>query len=441
VGRDQRNGPATARTSRCFTWQTRYGGRTPDRSRPGDRRAARTTLRERTDAARFGRRTFLLATSALVAGACTRSNDRASPSPVVPVDCAAADGVHALWATAIGNGLIYGSSAATWQLVDTQYRKLFAREAAMVFTEDDLLWWRLRPTPRSALDFWYADRIVDFARRERMLVLGAHLVWDQGFGKGWSQSDFVTLDPGEARRLLFGTLDAVVGRYRGRVAAWIVANEVLDAGGLRIDVPWYIALGQGYVAEAFRRARDADPGAVLLLNDFGYETDTSSTSRTQKRDATLRFLDEHLADDVPIDALGIQAHLDASTFDTFDPDAYRRFLSDVADRGLDIFITELDVLDDGLSRDVAARDATVADIYGRYLEVALDEPAIRSLTTFGLSDRYTWLQEDYPRSDGAARRPLPFDARMQATPALGALRSSLADAPARTALWRPLRCR
>jgi endo-1,4-beta-xylanase len=390
------------------------------------------------------RRAFLLGASALLAAACTRSGDRGqrptSSSPVALVDCASAETSHALWATAIGNGLVYGSSAATWQLDDAEYRKLFARQAAIVFTEDDLLWWRLRPTPRSKLDFSYADRIVGFARREGMLVLGAHLVWDQGFGKGWSQSDFVTMGPGQARRLLFGTLDAVVQRYRGHVAAWIVANEVLDAGGLRIDVPWYTALGDGYVAEAFRRAREADPDAVLLLNDFGYETDTSSSSVTQKRDATLRFLDEQLAGDVPIDALGIQAHLDASTFDTFEPDAYRRFLSDVADRGLDVFITELDVLDDGLPADANTRDAAVADIYRRYLDVALDERAVRTLTTFGLSDRYTWLQEDYPRSDGAARRPLPFDARMHPTPALGALRSSLAGATPRSALWTPPRC-
>ena len=395
------------------------------------------------EATRVTRRTFLLGASALAAAACTRSRGHVvatAASPVVPVDCPAADGSDALWATAIGNGLVYGSSAATWQLDDPEYRRLFARQAAIVFTEDDLLWWRLRPTPTSDLDFSYGDRIVRFARGEGMLVLGAHLVWDQGFGKGWSQSDFVTMDPGRARRLLFGTLDAVVRRYRGRVAAWIVANEVLDAGGLRIDVPWYTALGDGYVAEAFRRAREADPKAVLLLNDFGYETDNQSGSTTQKRDATLRFLDEQLANDVPIDALGIQAHLDASTFDTFEPDAYRAFLSDVADRGLDVFITELDVLDDGLPADVGQRDAAVADIYRRYLEVALDEPAVRTVTTFGLSDRYTWLQEDYPRSDGAARRPLPFDAKMRPTPALDAVRSALATAPPRSALWTPPRC-
>jgi endo-1,4-beta-xylanase len=50
-------------------------------------------------------------------------------------------------------------------------------------------------------------------------------------------------------------------------------------------------------------------------------------------------------------------------------------------------ITEMDVLDDGLRRDIAGRDAGVADVYARYLSVALDEPAVKVLVTFGLSDR------------------------------------------------------
>ncbi len=67
----------------------------------------------------------------------------------------------------------------------------------------------------------------------------------------------------------------------------------------------------------------------------------------------------------------------------------------------------------------------VAETYRRYLEVALDEPAVVSLVTVGLSDRYTWLQEDYPREDGAPRRPLPFDEELRPKPSLSALASSL----------------
>jgi endo-1,4-beta-xylanase len=76
----------------------------------------------------------------------------------------------------------------------------------------------------------------------------------------------------------------------------------------------------------------------------------------------------------------------------------------------------------------------------RYLDVALDEPAVASVITFGLSDRYTWLQEDFPRDDGAPRRPLPFDEQLKPKPAHEALSESLEGAKPRDSFWRPPRC-
>jgi endo-1,4-beta-xylanase len=365
-----------------------------------------------------------------------------TPTPVTPVECAEPEGDRAaLWEVALQRGLVYGSSAATWQLSDPEYRRLFAREAAMVFTEDDLLWYRLRPTPDSELDFTYGDRIVGFAERQGMLVLGAHLVWDEGFGEGWTDDDLWGLNERAARDLIFGTVDAVVTRYRGRVAAWIVANEVLDETGMRVDVPWYETIGPGYVAESFEIAHDADPEAILLLNDYGYEIDDAFDRATDRRAAALAFLDELLDAGVPVHALGVQAHLHGGDFaEAFDAESYARFLTEVADRGLKILITELDVLDDGLPPEIGPRDRAVADTIGRYLDVALNEPAVAAFTTFGLSDRYTWLQEDYPRDDGAPRRPLPYDDRLRPKPAFDALRSGLAGASLRDALWVPPRC-
>ena len=336
--------------------------------------------------------------------------------------------------------IVFGSSAATWQLSDADYRRLFVREAEMLFTEDDLLWYRLRPEPDSGLDFTYADRIIEFAERHGMLVFAAHLVWDEGFGEGWTEADLWGMDERTARTALFDTVERTVKRYRGRVDAWSVVNEAIGTEGirgLRTDVPWYESIGPSYVAESFEIAHAADPDALLVLNEFGYETVNEFGDKlVDKQRATLQVIDRLLDDDVPVHALGVQAHLLADKFaQRFDPVAYLGFLSEIADRGLKILITELDVLDDGLPADRRVRDRLVAEAYRRYLQATLQEPAVAAVITFGLSDRYTWLQEDYPREDGAPRRPLPFSEGLRAKPAYRALSDALRDAPRRCALW------
>jgi endo-1,4-beta-xylanase len=406
------------------------------------------------------RRRFLISAAAgsvgAMLGACTRSGSETTTTaaPTVPqavppsvspapVDCLANETGSAmpLWQQSLSRGLVYGSSAATWQLSDAQYRSLYEAQAGILFTEDDLLWWRLRPTPRSDLDFTYGDRIIDFANGNGMLVFGAHLVWDEGFGDGWTDDDLWGMSHQEAMHLINSTIDAVVSRYRWRVAAWSVVNEAIDTNGVRTDVPWYATIGPSYIADAFRRAHAADPTALLVYNDYGYETDFGQDTAVDKRAATLDVLDGLLAEGAPVHALGIQAHLHAARFaEKFDVDAYRTFLSDVAARGLKILITEMDVLDDGLPADIHMRDAAVANVYKTYLDAALAQTDIAALMTFGLSDRYTWLQEDYPRADGAARRPLPFDDKMKPTPALFALQTSLRGAADRMPYWVPPRC-
>src|SRR5918995_2110259 len=344
-----------------------------------------------------------------------------------------------LWQTAWQHGIVFGTSAATWQLEDPDYARLVEHEAAILFTEDDLLWWRLRPTPDSALDFQYADQFMTFAEQNQQLVLGAHLVWDEGFGEEWTEDDLWGMDEETARRLLFETVEQVVGRYRGRVAGWIVVNEAIDAheeDGWRRDFPWYETIGPSYAEESFQIAHDADPDATLLLNEFGFETDDEFDSAADKRAKALLVLDQLLDGGAPVHALGVQAHLEANGFaEKFDAAGYQQFLSEVAGRGLQILITELDVLDDGLPADNAERDAAIAEAYRLYLDTALAEPAVAAVITFGLSDRYTWLQEDYPREDEEPRRPLPFDDELQPKPAYDALAIALEEAVDRDPLW------
>jgi endo-1,4-beta-xylanase len=379
------------------------------------------------------RRAMLVGTAAGVAGTALGA------APIAGAEAATHSTPYPLWRTAGRRGILYGSSIATWQL-DEDYSALYKRQAAVLWPEDDLLWYRLKPTPESPLDFSYADQIIELAEANKQLVFGGPgLVWDEGFGDGWQDSDLWDISEERARKLLYGTLRAVVHRYRGRVAAWIVVNEAIVNGtdeghrGLREDVPWFATIGPEYVREAFHLAHETDPHACLVLNDFGYETvNQYGDEPADKMRATLKVLDDLHHHHVPVHAFGVQAHLLADQFrERFHAKQYRRFLRELADRGLKIFITEMDVLDDGLPAATGPRDRAVADVYRRYLDVALEERDVAAVISFGLTDRYTWLDEDYPRDDGAHRRPLAFDDALRPKPAFHAIQRALHDAPRR----------
>ena len=380
---------------------------------------------------RLTRRSFLArsgAGAAAVLGGGLATLTRATPAIAAPTG--------QLFTAARAKGILYGSSTATWQFEpDPAYAALFAREAGMLFTEDDLLWYRLKPTPTAPLDFSFGDAAFAFAQSNAQSVFAAHMVWDEGLGEGWPPDALYFLSEQEARDHLYPTIQAEASRYAGQTKAWVVCNEITDgrrkdANGFWTVNPWWQTIGPTFAEEAFFLANQQDPNAILIMNEFGTEQGSAATA---KRTSVLQAIDYLQSRGAPIHALGIEAHLTYQGFSSnFNANAFRTFLSQVAARGLNIFITELDVLDDGLKANIATRDAGVAQVYSTFLNAALQEPAVKIVVTFGLSDRYTWLQEDFPRRDGAARRPLPFDENLQPKPAYTAILNAFNAAPART---------
>lgn len=376
-----------------------------------------------------------VARRSLLAGAAAAAGLAVGPAARTAV------GTPPLWEQAARRGIVFGSSIATWQL-EKGYPRLHEREAGLLFTEDDLLWYRLKKRPRAPLDFAPGDRIIGLAERNKQLVIAAHLAWDEGFGDGWNDENLWDISREDAERLLYGVVRKEVAHYRGRVNGWIVANEVTgperaDEHGFRRNVPWYRTIGPSYVSEVFHIAEEQDPDALRLINEFGFETVNEwGDEPGPRRRAFLRAIDHLLDREVPVQAVGIQGHLLADGFGRrFDERGYRAFLQELADRGLPVLITELDVLDEGLPKDVRRRDRMVADVYRRYLDVTLDDTNVKAVVAFGLTDRYSWLDEDQPREDGAHRRPLLFDRRLRPKPAYDAVSRAFLHAPERTLLW------
>lgn len=341
-----------------------------------------------------------------------------------------ADEAPALKALAAAKGLRFGAEVQRRELEqDPAYAELVPRQCALIVPGLEAKWDYIEPGDGS-FDFSGTDWLLDFATRHGMAMRMHTLVWSLAL-PDWAEA---AIADGRGAAILERHIRTVVGRYRGKVDSWDVANEVMDPRwrlgpeGLTLS-HWRKALGPDYVERAFRWAHDADGNARLFINDAELETD--EPDRELKRNKYLDMIGRWLARGVPVHGFGLQGHLDPSRRLAEEP--YRRFLRALAGMGLTIYITELDVLDQKLPADVAERDRIVAETCRRYLDVALDEPAVKAVMTWGLSDRYTYMSQDPQsrRPDGLPSRCLPWDPALAPTPMARALAEAFEHAPAR----------
>ena len=102
------------------------------------------------------------------------------------------------------------------------------------------------------------------------------------------------------------------------------------------------------------------------------------------------------------------------------------FVRELRGMGLQVFVTELDINERKLDGTVAERDTAIARFYKDYLTMMLAEPNVRAVLTWGITDKYTWLDgPKYVRPDGKAQRPLPFDSDYQPKPAFFSYRDAM----------------
>ncbi|MFG2516338.1 endo-1,4-beta-xylanase [Streptomyces sp. NPDC048584] len=302
-------------------------------------------------------------------------------------------------------------------LTDSAYRRTAGEEFSMLTPENDFKPQFVQPR-RGVFAFAEGDVLVDFAEANRMKVHAHTLVWFEAL-PAWMRAE---MTHGQRRRVMVEHIRAVAGHFRGKVAEWDVVNEPMSdededySNGNRGVRPqlWFEAMGEQYIDIAFHAAREADPHAVLYLNEYGVEEDGP------RWDALYALLIRLKERGVPIDGVGFQDH-EYAVGDRTDPEVFRRKVRALAGLGLKARVSEADVLVDEDEEDIQARQ-----LAGK-LAVCGEEPNCTSFSTWGFTDKYgsTADLRDYPPSPGNA---LPWDATYEAKPAYWALRDVLDDA-------------
>lgn len=202
-----------------------------------------------------------------------------------------------------------------------------------ITAENDMKWERIHPNPKEYV-FETADKFVEFGEKNKMFLVGHTLVWHSQVPR-WV---FENPEGGPAGRQMLlqrmkEHIETVVGRYKGRVHAWDVVNEAIEANGKMRRSRWMEIIGPDYIARAFEFAHAADPDAELYYNDY-------DMWKPEKRQAVVSLVHDLREKGLRIDGVGMQGHwgLDYPPLEEAE-----KSIETYAALGLKVMITELDL--------------------------------------------------------------------------------------------------
>jgi len=182
-------------------------------------------------------------------------------------------------------------------------------------------------------DFQLADKMVAWAERRGMTVIGHYLISSIMFPRfffadenGNDVSREVLIDR------MRNYIHAVVGRYKGRIRCWEAVHEVFDSDGRWLDSKFYRILGEDFVGYAFRFAREADPDCELLYSD-------SALCFPEKRAAVIAILQKLRSQGIMVDTVGMQGHVHFAYPPLAD---LEKAIEDFSNANFKISITEMD---------------------------------------------------------------------------------------------------
>lgn len=317
------------------------------------------------------------------------------------------------------DGLFYIGAAVEPRQLQGREGELLKRQVNTLTAENAMKMYALWTGNDSAAYRWAAaDRIVDFARENSMKVRGHTLIWHNAPAAFFKDENGNDLDSAALYRRTEAYMRAVLTHFDSTVFCWDVVNEAIaerngEGSIYRQDSPWYRICGADYIAWAFRTAHRIRPDVKLFYNDY-------NLVYPDKLQRTLTMLRQLLAEGVPIDGVGMQAHWNNAVT----AEQIQAAVDSFAMLGLDIHITELDLTIYGNYHD-GARQATTATLpydaetsrrqaeaYARFFEVfRRNSDKISSVTLWGIADNHTWLN-NHPVK-GRRDYPLLFDTLQQ----------------------------
>ncbi|AOW20566.1 endo-1,4-beta-xylanase [Urechidicola croceus] len=283
-----------------------------------------------------------------------------------------------------------------------EFREVLGNEYNSITAENDMKMASMYVGPDD-YNWSDGDEIVDYAKANGLRVHGHALVWHSSI-PGWLNSfdgtdeEFETLIENYIKETVAHFAEVKDDNGNSIVASWDVVNEIWDGPVLRGTL-FREKMGDDYASKLFTWAREADADVKLFYNDYNIAGEPG------KRNSIINMVSDFQANNVPIDGIGMQMHLNHN----WPTDDLPLSIEQIAGTGLLVHISELDVkanYGDDVTELTQERAEEQEDQYqraGYYYTELVPEAQQHGITIWGFRDSESWLY------DGGNDWPLLYD--------------------------------
>ena len=245
-------------------------------------------------------------------------------------------------------------------------------------TMENMMKWASMNPAQDRYIYSGVDVAAYFVKEHGMKMRGHTLVWHQQLPE-WLTKKSGQWTKQELLDIIGNYVENVVGHFKGTIYTWDVLNEIFEEDGSFRESMWYKYTGEDYIRLALRKARETDPDAILIINDYSVAT------INPKSDGLYNLVKQLQEEGVPIDGVGFQGHF---ILDGIDYDSMIENIERFEALGLEVQLTEIDIR--MASPITEEKLKAQGESYKRLMEIALDHN-ITTFVTWGVSDSVSWV--------------------------------------------------